>query len=144
MTLALRAHHLLCLLTYAGTGYSPGFVENFDRIAARLGAGEEFALIPGPDAVCAPVCAADGDGAHCHASTVRLRDDWAEKELEPLLGQPGPQGVWRLTACIVGRLRLAFAESSIRGACAGCQWAALCTQVAKSGYVGVRLHPPAT
>ena len=26
MTIRLRAHHLLCLLTYAGKGYSPAFI----------------------------------------------------------------------------------------------------------------------
>ena len=35
MTLALRAHHLLCMLTYAGRGYSPDFVRNFDHMNDR-------------------------------------------------------------------------------------------------------------
>ena len=32
----LRPHHLLCTQSYAGKGYSPGFVENMDAITARL------------------------------------------------------------------------------------------------------------
>ncbi len=36
----LRAHHLLCLLTYVGKGYSEAFVRRADALAARLSAGE--------------------------------------------------------------------------------------------------------
>ena len=32
MTIKLRAHHLLCLLTYVGKGYSPAFTANYDRV----------------------------------------------------------------------------------------------------------------
>ncbi|OWU61413.1 2Fe-2S ferredoxin, partial [Staphylococcus aureus] len=40
MTIRLRGHHLLCMLTYVGKGYSPAFVENYDAMAGRLGRGE--------------------------------------------------------------------------------------------------------
>ena len=139
MTLALRAHHLLCLLTYAGTGYSAAFVRNFDAVAARIAAGEAVAFAVGPDAICAPVCAAEGDCAHCHGASVRMRDTWAAQALAPLLGPPGPTGAWRLDGPVLARLRAAFAEGRLRGACAGCQWAELCTRVAHNGYAGVRL-----
>lgn len=139
----LRAHHLLCLLTYAGTGYSPAFVRHFDDVAGRIAAGEPVALAPGPDTLCAPVCMAEGDGAHCHGESVIRRDERAARELEPLLGPP-EDGHWGLTPARVAALRAAFAEGAIRGACEGCPWAPLCTQVARRAYTGVRLYPPPT
>lgn len=139
MTLALRAHHLLCLLTYAGTGYSAAFVRNFDAVAERIAAGEGVALAAGPDAICAPVCADEGDGAHCHCASVSMRDERAAQALAPLLGPPGPSGGWQLDAPLLARLRVAFADGRLRGACVDCQWADLCTQVARQGYAGVRV-----
>lgn len=140
MTLALRAHHLLCLLTYAGTGYSVEFVDNFNEVVGSIAAGEGVAPVVGPDAVCAPVCAAQGDCAHCHGSSVRMRDEWAAQELAPWLGPLAADGSWRLDRPVVARLRAAFAAGSIRSACAGCQWAPLCSDIAQRGYPGVLLH----
>ena len=38
------------MLTYMGKGYTSGFVENYDRVGARLNAGEEdIELVDGPD-----------------------------------------------------------------------------------------------
>ncbi len=56
MTVELRPHHLLCMLTYVGKGYSPAFCANYDAVLARLSAGEEILLVDGPDSVCAPPC----------------------------------------------------------------------------------------
>ena len=80
MTLALRAHHLLCMLTYAGRGYSPDFVRNFDHITARLAAGAPITLVHGPDAICAPLCCGpDGNNAHCHQASAQARDAQATR-----------------------------------------------------------------
>ena len=69
----LRPHHLLCILTFAGEGYSPSFVANFAAIAARIGAGETIELVAGPDDICAPL---EGtDDTHCHGASVTGRDD---------------------------------------------------------------------
>jgi len=43
VTIRLRAHHLLCILTYVGKGYTPGFTVNYDRVARRMSDGEETA-----------------------------------------------------------------------------------------------------
>lgn len=140
MTLALRAHHLLCVLTYAGTGYSAAFVKNFDAVVARLAAGEAFVLVDGPDVICAPLCAAEGGGAHCHQASAAERDRRAAREVVPFLAPPvDPAGRRTLDAATLARLRAAFARGSIRGACAGCEWADLCTGIAASGFAGVRL-----
>jgi len=51
----LRAHHLLCILTFAGKGYSPAFVANMAGVVARIGAGEPIEVVAGPDDICAPL-----------------------------------------------------------------------------------------
>lgn len=89
MTVRLRAHHLLCMLTYVGKGYSPAFVENYEAIAARLSAGEEIELVTGPDDICRPLTA--DPEAHCHGTSVVERDRAATEAVARLLGSPlGP------------------------------------------------------
>lgn len=143
MTVALRAHHLLCMLTYVGKGYSAEFVCNFDGLASRLAVGEEVALVEGPDAICAPLCESEGACAHCHGAGVWARDQRAAQALAPLLGVPvGVGSRLRLDVDLLARLRTAYASGDIRGACAGCAWADLCARIASTGYEGVRLHMP--
>lgn len=143
MTVGLRAHHLLCMLTYVGKGYSAAFVDNFDDLTSRLAAGDAVVLVEGPDAICAPLCESEGACAHCHGAGVRLRDQRAMKELAPLLGIPlGTGSCLQLDADLLARLRLAFTGGTIRGGCVGCEWADLCTCVASTGYEGVRLCMP--
>ena len=144
MTVALRAHHVLCMLTYVGKGYSPAFVRNFDGIVHRLAAGEEACLVEGPDAVCAPLCESEGACAHCHSAGVRVRDQRAAQELALLLGRPlGVGSRLQLDGALLARLRTAYISGQIRGACAGCEWADLCRRIASAGYDGVRLRLPA-
>ena len=145
MTVALRAHHLLCLLTYVGKGYSPEFVDNFDGLTSRLVAGEALVLVDGPDAICAPLCESEAACAHCHGAGVRVRDQRAAQELAPLLGKPlAADSSLRLDAALLARLRTAYASGEIRGGCVGCEWSDLCTGIASTGYEGVRLCMPLT
>lgn len=141
MTLALRAHHLLCMLTYVGNGYSPEFTHNFDGLISRLATGEDVLLVDGPDAVCAPLCESEGACAHCHGAQVRVRDQRAAQDLMPLLGRSlGPGTRLRLDVVVLNRLRTAYASGDIRGACVGCEWANLCASIASTGYEGARLR----
>lgn len=141
MTVALRAHHLLCMLTYVGKGYSAAFAHNFDVIASRLAAGEEVLVVEGPDAICAPLCECEGDGAHCHGAEARARDQRAAQALAPVLGQPlGAGSRVRLNVGVLAGLRARYASGQFGGACAGCEWADLCGGVAAAGYAGVRLR----
>src|SRR5712672_2376586 len=72
LTVRLRAHHLLCMLTFVGEGYSPAFTENYRSIARRLSAGEEIELVSGPDDICAPLM--EGADPHCLKASVIDRD----------------------------------------------------------------------
>ncbi|MFN3501504.1 MAG: DUF1284 domain-containing protein [Allorhizobium sp.] len=140
MTVRLRAHHLLCVLTYVGRGYSPAFVENYEAIATRLSEGEEIELVAGPDDICGPLTA--DPEAHCHGPGVIERDRVAADAIARLIGSPLPPGA-RITpsAALLARLRKTFATGEIRAACSGCEWSGLCDHVADGGYLGVRVAP---
>ena len=136
MSLRLRHHHLLCLLTYVGKGYSPAFTANFDRLAARISAGEAVLLVDGPDDVCAPLLIdADGTEPHCLRDGARQRDARAAVAVGAVLGRPVPAGT-RITLDppAIRDLRRAFAAGTVRSACIGCEWYDLCTTVAADGF----------
>lgn len=138
MTVALRPHHLLCMLTYAGAGYSAPFCANYDALIRRLADGEAIAVVDGPDDVCRPL-AADPD-AHCHRDSVAARDARAAEALTVELGMPIAAGtVIAPTPARIAGLRAAFAAGRIRAACAGCEWAATCDAVAGGGFARSRL-----
>ncbi|ARC90782.1 DUF1284 domain-containing protein [Rhodovulum sp. MB263] len=138
MTLRLRPHHLLCLLTFVGRGYSPAFTANMTASVGRLRAGEEAEIVDGPDDLCAPLL--DGPEPHCHRCSVTARDRAAASAVGRLLGRtirPGTR--LRFDAGLVRRLRQAFAAGKIRSACGGCEWHELCSRVAASGYAEASL-----
>jgi hypothetical protein len=138
MTVRLRAHHLLCMLTYVGKGYSPAFVENYEAIAARLSAGEDIVIVDGPDDICAPLLC--GAQPHCLGESVTERDRNAAQAVATLLAMPVAAGTrLKPSASLLLRLRRAFAEGDIRAACAGCEWSGLCDTVAAEGYAKARI-----
>jgi hypothetical protein len=153
VTIRLRGHHLLCMLTYVGKGYTPAFTVNFNAIAARLSGGEEILLVDGPDDVCAPLLAEPG--AHCRGEGAARRDREAlaaaGQVLERFLLQrdrPLRSGArLSLAPAALRGLRSSFAgaepvEQGFRRACVGCEWARLCSAVADGGYDGALVRMP--
>lgn len=139
MTVRLRAHHLLCMLTYLGRGYSPAFTANYDRVIGRLAAGEGIELVSGPDDVCAPLLC--DPEAHCRLGRIRDRDGAAALAVGTLLGRVlAPGDRLDLSPALLERLRAAFRDGTLRAACAGCEWSELCTDVAAAGFAGTRLE----
>ncbi|WP_227287708.1 MULTISPECIES: DUF1284 domain-containing protein [Alphaproteobacteria] len=138
MTVRLRPHHLLCILTYVGKGYSPGFTANMTRIAGRLSAGEEVEIVAGPDDICIPLLT-DPD-PHCHRTSVTGRDKAAARELSLSLNlriKTGAKLV--LDADLLSRLRKAFASNRVRSACTGCEWIELCGSMSARRFDGAVL-----
>jgi len=136
MTVRLRPHHLNCLLTYVGKGYSAAFVANYNRIARRLSRGERIEMVDGPDDICGPLL--DEADPHCHHDSVTARDERAARELQTLLGQPVTAGtVLTLSAERLKGMRAAFASGHTRAACGRCEWQQLCTRVAAGGFEAV-------
>ena len=138
MTVRLRAHHLLCMLTYVGKGYTPDFCTNYDAIVARLTRGEDIEIVAGPDDVCAPLLSTETP--HCHNESVLVRDAQAAASASDLLGvQVEPGFRFALDTAIVTRFRTAFAAGTSRTACGGCEWSTLCDGIAGGGFIGTRL-----
>lgn len=139
MTVELRAHHLLCLLTYVGKGYSAEFTANYDAVAVRLSAGEDVLVVSGPDDICAPLLGQVD--AHCWGDSVDLRDERAAEDLTILLGRPVCPGTSvTLGPELLAQMRAAFAGHVTRRACSRCAWTDLCTRVAASEYGDVRVQ----
>jgi len=140
MTIRLRAHHLSCMLTYAGDGYSDAFTANFDAIVERIGGGEAVVIVDGPDDVCAPLL--NKPDAHCVRDSVRVRDTLAARDLGTLLGVEIVEGArLRLGPAELQHMRAAFLTGQTREACYGCEWYGLCTSVARKGFRDARLGP---
>lgn len=136
MTIRLRPHHLLCLLTYVGKGYGAAFVANYDAIAARIGDGEDLLIVAGPDDICAPLL---GDAEpHCHRDSVIERDRLALRDLGELLEVAPTVGeTIVLGPAVLKQMREAFTTGRTRAACVGCEWHGLCTSISARGYAGV-------
>ncbi len=138
MTVRLRPHHLLCLLTYVGKGYSPAFTANMTAIAGRLASGEEIEIVEGPDDICAPLL--NDTVAHCHRSSVTDRDVRAAEDVGRLLKVPVlPGSRLLLKKPDLRRLRAAYAADRLRSACGGCEWKELCGGIAADDYPGTIL-----
>lgn len=141
MTIELRPHHLLCILTYSGKGYSEDFTGNYDRVVARLNAGERIKVVYGPDVICAPLMAAEDD-PHCLRASVVERDKVATGDLTALLRRPVVPGEqFFLDRVTVAALRSAFANGATRDACVGCKWSELCSSVAEKRFDIATLFP---
>ena len=134
MTIRLRPHHLLCMLTFAGEGYSPEFVTNFERITHRVARGiQTIEIVFGPDDICAPIL--DDTSCHCLNASIRERDPLASVALADLLEEPLKEGaVFKLSRETLDRMRNAFAAGTIRKACVGCQWSPICDSIAKDNF----------
>lgn len=138
MTVRLRTHHLLCILTYVGKGYTPAFTANCDRVAARIGRGEDIVLVSGPDEICAPLL--NEADPHCYAAGVVRRDAHAAEALAEFFARPLLVGERvRLCEKTLARMREAFARGITRRACTGCSWAPFCTSIARDDYAGARI-----
>jgi len=142
----LRPHHLLCMLTYAGRGYTPRFTSGMDDLMARLGAGEEIILVEGPDDICAPWLAEAAEGAdirapHCHEASIAGRDSQAAADVGRLLEREIASGSkLRLDADLLTRLRRAYQADTIRSGCTACEWKPFCDSLSAADFAGCRLH----
>ena len=133
-TVRLRGHHLLCLLTYKGLGYSPEFVAGMTAVANRLLAGATAEIVDGPDDICAPLCRVE-DNPHCHEATVPERDRRALSLVAGVLGRSLREGDRLvLDEKIRARLRAAYRDGAFEPACALCEWQPLCRDIAAGGY----------
>jgi hypothetical protein len=141
MTVRLRPHHLFCLSTFAGEGYSTAFVAGVEAVVTRIAAGEPVELVEGPDDICAPL--SGNPGAHCHGARVRDRDRQALSDARLRLRRPlhigAPLSARDQTPWFRTLRRLAFRTGGLAPACRGCRWTDLCSDVRAARSRGPRL-----
>ena len=142
MSVKLRGHHLLCVLTFIVHGYSPAFSKNYKDVVRRLNAGEPVDLVDGPDEICATLIREETE-PHCFNCSVIKRDKAAVKLASQVLGSElhvGDELV--LNSRLIGKMREAYAEGNFRKACENCEWVQFCAEIASSGYEKVLLRNP--
>jgi uncharacterized CHY-type Zn-finger protein len=116
VAIALRGHHLLCLLGYRGMGYSDTYVDNMTGVYRTLLSEPSTAceIVSGPDRLCA-CFPADGD-YHCEDQNVAQRDALI---LERLGLQPGQVFTWE---DILARVAKSLQPDDLLQICSTCPW----------------------
>ena len=140
MTIQLRGHHLLCILTFVGNGYTAKFCANYEKVVERMNAGEPVKLVAGADDICCTLIEEEKD-PHCFNESVVERDATALALVNGVLSSSlGAGSELVLTEELVTRLRAAFADGRLRKACLNCEWSRMCDAIVKSGFKSVRLQ----
>jgi hypothetical protein len=122
--IAFRSHHFLCTLGFEGKGYSPGFVENYQRIADTLrGAGKSgdqvrIEVTGGLDSICAPC--PNNQGTSCATQAKIETLDAAHARVLGL--SPGDVITWGEVKTLIAEK---FTDEAFDRACAPCGWKAL-------------------
>jgi len=139
----LRAHHLLCILTHIGKGYTPAFTENMKALIQRINKGARINIMTGPDDICAPLQNDEAfKNCHCLTESTRQRDVTALNEISRILGIKLKAGeTMRLEKAHIKKLRSVFlTDNTLRQTCRGCKWKSLCDDIARSGFKDCFLH----
>lgn len=114
-----RPHHFLCTVGFQGRGYSPQFVENFQRIADLLrGQGGDDVVVqitPETDSLCA--ACPHQDGKKCGSDEAKIRS--LDARHKQVLSLEEPQITWgEAKKRIVERVD----DDTFDLMCAGCSW----------------------
>ena len=139
--LHLRPHHLLCLQTFTGHGYSEEFVRHMTTVQERLFADPltPIELVHGVDELCAH-CPNNRDG-QCTSENPALFDAHVLNRLqvsgavpEGLTGSlSAPQTLSGGPPVLQGIPdRLAVSASVLEECCPGCEWKPLCREWSES------------
>jgi uncharacterized protein len=140
MPVHLRGHHFLCMLTYRGLGYSAEFTANMTAQIDRIKDGAQVVLVERPDDICAGMTKAciNATGHDCQMADIIDMDKTARVAVEAVLNRNLGFGS-PISSKDLKKLRVAFAQGSIRKACIGCLWIELCNQIAADNFSGTHL-----
>jgi uncharacterized protein len=136
----LRGHHFLCILTYRGKGYSEVFVKNMAARVEAIRAGRPVKLVEGPDDICRGLSAkCRQDVQHdCQAADTLRLDRLANEAVSNVLGRDlllaRP-----LSAKDIEKLRVEYANGTIRAACKECSWKSFCDEIVREDFAGTLL-----
>lgn len=134
--LELRAHHLLCALTFRAKGYGSDFVREFDGIVQQLIAGHPVKLTRHSDSL----CQSGQDCGLCEAEESAKRDGLALTAINQTLDIDGEQTPFSLCTERLEILRRAFADETLRQACDGCAWVTFCSSTATDNFRRAQLQ----
>lgn len=153
-TVRLRGHHLLCILTYIGRGYTSEFTENMTAVIGRINQGAKIQIVSGADDICTPML--NDVSHHCDSSDVNQRDKAALITVSMVLSRHVQVGdALSLSGDDVQTLHRAFVQNPsihhrnardicvpFRAACHTCPWEETCTEIADTGFKGKILSIP--
>lgn len=153
-TVRLRGHHLLCILTYIGHGYTPAFTKNMTAVIGRINQGTEIQIVSGTDDICDPML--NDVSHHCDNNDVTERDNVALITVSVALSRHVQVGdALSLSGDDVQTLHRAFVQNPsihhrnardicvpFRAACHACPWEETCTEIAGTGFKGKILSIP--
>jgi hypothetical protein len=115
----LRPHHILCISHYVGEGYSAEFNVKMKELIKRLGEGESFDLVSGPDDLCA--ACPNLSGGLCKSEEKVKRYDKITAEL---------LGVTQNGSCGSDVFDIAkkkiYSQNKFASVCSDCEWAYIC------------------
>lgn len=115
-SIALRGHHLFCLLGYRGKGYSEGFCMNMTAVYETLRQNPQtvIEIMEGPDRICAAF--PSNQPNHCHNPSVYRKDG-------EILGELGLTVGDRLSwEKLINRVAASIQPDDIRRLCYDCPW----------------------
>ncbi len=138
----LRPHHLLCLLTWKGVGYSKKFTAKFDSMTqqftdhGRLG----IKVVEGLDDLCDTLHPEKTSNYHCDRGGIKNRDNLVLEDINEHLALLLAHGtVFTLTPKLQQDFRTSFQEGTVRRGCASCDFQNFCTGIADEGFAETRL-----
>ncbi|WP_077369623.1 DUF1284 domain-containing protein [Anaerosalibacter sp. Marseille-P3206] len=119
--ICLRPHHLMCIQSYIGKGYSEEFVKNMDIVVGSLRENKDqiIRLVEGNDHVCSH-CPHNIDGRKCESDEKVVTMD--RKVLKYLEITPGEYSYSQL----FNRLKEKLTDEAFRDICGDCEWYELC------------------
>ncbi len=126
---SLRPHHCICILNYAGKGYSEEFTENMERVINELDAGTVIELKCASDCVCIAcknrVEKSQSNLVGCFFAEKVSRYD--KKLLETLDFSEGDRVTWgelreKVVATVMNE------RSSLDDICGDCEWFCICSE----------------
>lgn len=141
---------MLCLVAYSGLGYDSAFIRNANEIVQKIHRGYKLRLVAGQDDLCMACVATDRKDktvepkSRCLNYAVCAGDHRAILEINntrtsSLVLRVGH--IFNLGAQETATLRADFASGKIRGACVGCCWGNLCTEIATRSFKTALLFP---
>lgn len=131
----LRGHHLLCMLTWSGKGYSEAFSAKFDQVVRAIKGGNPVQIVAGPDDLCRTLDPATQPDYHCDKASVTARDAAALADIAAYLGVALDAGRPLIVDVATwARLQSGFKAGTVRTACRSCEWFSLCSDIAGDDF----------